>query len=162
MGYPIEAKCVGGREPIEVVIDRYQPQLQWTMFVTGAKQIAISIIMGASPPIVEFIERDDDYIKEMVKRGENFMRCVRDRMPPVALPAVPAPIDATKVYDMQGANEWAASAICWLETWQAAKDHDDAAAILKSLVPADAKKCHGYGVRVTRDRAGRLSLREDT
>ena len=34
------------------------------------------------------------------------------------------------------------------------------AKILKSLVPSDAKKCFGYDVQITRDRAGRLSLRE--
>src|SRR5262245_43762424 len=28
---PVEAKHVGGREPFEVVVDRYQPQMQWLM-----------------------------------------------------------------------------------------------------------------------------------
>src|SRR5262245_4031 len=35
---PIECKDVGGREPVEVIIDRYQPQMQWQMEITGAKQ----------------------------------------------------------------------------------------------------------------------------
>ena len=56
MGYALEAKHVGGREPIETIIERYQPQLQWVMFVTCTKQIAISIIMGANQPIARRIQ----------------------------------------------------------------------------------------------------------
>jgi hypothetical protein len=32
--------------------------------------------------------------------------------------------------------------------------------MLKELVPADAKKCTGHGVFISRNRAGNLSLRE--
>ena len=59
-----------------MVIDRYQPQMQWQMEITGAKQCMITVIMGANPPIVETIERDDAYIAEMLKRGQQFMDCV--------------------------------------------------------------------------------------
>lgn len=158
--YPVEAKHVGGREPVEVIIDRYQPQFQWVMFVTGAKQIAVTMIFGANQPIVEFIERAEEYITEMVKRGQQFMDCVTARREPVALPAVPPPVDATRVYDMSGNNRWAANAVEWLETKANAKRCKDAEIILKALVPDDAKKAFGHDVQITRDRAGRLSLRE--
>lgn len=159
-GYCVEAKHVGGREPINVIIDRYQPQLQWTMFVTGARKAAISIIMGASEPIVEYIDRDDQYIEEMVKRAKAFMHHVWNLTPPVALPSVASPVRPEKTYDMQGSNAWAADAVTWLSTKQARKDCEAAEKSLKGLVPADAVRCHGYGVVITRDRAGRLSLRE--
>src|SRR5262252_4257030 len=45
---PVECKHVGGREPIEVIIDRYQPQMQWQMMVTEAEQCALSVILGAN------------------------------------------------------------------------------------------------------------------
>jgi predicted phage-related endonuclease len=157
---PVECKHTGGREPVEVVIDRYQPQMQWQMMVTEASQCAISIILGANPPIIEFIERNDDYIDEMIQRGVQFMECVEKGTPPVALPAVPPPADAKLIYDMATSNQWASEADEWLDTREAASRNDDAAKILKSLVPADAKKCFGHGVQITRDRAGRLSLRE--
>jgi predicted phage-related endonuclease len=157
---PVEAKCVGGREPLELVIDRYQPQCQWLQEVTGAKQCALSIIVGANPPVVEFIDRDAEYAAEMIVRGRQFIDCVTARRPPVALPAVPPPIDVSKYYDMTGRNEWAASAATWLATKATARDCVEAEKYLKSIVPPDAKKCTGYGVVITRDRAGRLSLRE--
>jgi YqaJ-like viral recombinase domain len=157
---PVEAKHVGGREPIEVIIDRYQPQLQWQMEVCEASQAAISIIAGANEPIVEFIDRDEAYANEMIARGRQFMSFVERRVPPVVLPAVPAPIDANRIYDMTGQNQWASSAASWFEHRTSAELCADAVKILKSLVPPDAKKCFGHGVQITRDRANRLSLRE--
>jgi predicted phage-related endonuclease len=159
---PVECKHVGGREPLEVIIDRYQPQMQWQMVVTGAEQCGLSVIMGANEPIVEYIEADDDYAGEMIERAVAFMECVQRRRPPVALDPIAAPIDASKVYDFAGNNSWAASAADWLANKAGAELCKDAEKVLKSIVPADAKKCHGHGVQVTRDRAGRLSLREAT
>jgi predicted phage-related endonuclease len=156
----IECKHVGGREPLEVVIDRYQPQIQWQMECTAAEQCALSVIMGASEPIVEFIKRDDDYIQEMLNRGEQFMAFVERRTPPVTLPAVPPPVLATKSYDLGTNNLWASSAYVWLESHPHATACKDAEKTLKSLVPDDARKCFGAGVQITRDRAGRLSLKE--
>lgn len=160
LGCPVECKHVGGREPLEVIIDRYQPQMQWQMAVTGAAECALSVIMGANAPIVEFIPRDHEYIAEMIVRGKQFMDCVAKRRPPVALGPVAPPCDPTKVIDMVGNNSWGNSAAIWLSTKQAAKDCTDAEKVLKALVPADAKKCTGHSIQITRDRAGRLSLRE--
>ena len=90
MGYAIEAKHCGGREPVETLIERYHPQCQWIMFVTNTKTIALSIILGANEPIVEYLDRDEAYVAEMVKRGAQFMEHVRNRTPPVILaPAAP-------------------------------------------------------------------------
>ena len=50
---PIECKHDGGREPLEVIVERYQPQMQWQMECTGADQCALSVIMGASEPVVQ-------------------------------------------------------------------------------------------------------------
>lgn len=157
---PVECKHVGGREPLETVIDRYQPQMQWQMECTGAKECALSVIKGTDEPVVEYIARAPDYATEMIRRGEQFMRCVATRTPPLMLEAVPPPADAAKQYDMSGDNRWADAAATWLMTKQSARDCADAEKFLKSIVPADAKKCSGYGVTITRDRAGRLSLRE--
>lgn len=158
---PVEVKHVGGREPIEVVIDRYQPQMQWQMECTGADQCAISIIQGADAPLVEFIERDTAYADEMIARGAQFMACVRERRPPVALEPVPGPIgDAGKIYDMTTSEKWQRHALSWLQSKGAADTAKECEKVLKAMVPDDAKRCIGHGVRISRDRAGRLSLRE--
>jgi len=157
---PVECKHVGGREPLTTVIDRYAPQTQWQMEVTGAEQCALSIIVGANEPIVEWVQRDDDYAAEMIRRGGQFMRCIAMRTPPIALAPVPPPIEASKVYEMSD-DKWRAHAANWLQTNGAAEIAKKCERELKAMVPADAKLCHGWGVRISRDRAGRLSLREN-
>jgi predicted heme/steroid binding protein len=160
MSYAIEVKHTGGREPIETIIERYQPQLQWIMFVTNTKQAALSVIMGANQPIVEYIERDDDYIAEMVKRATAFMECVRTKTIPVDIAEpVPAPVPG-KVYDMSSSNSWSSEAYLWRENIAGKRLAEMAEKSLKALVPPDAKKCHGAGIYISRDRVGRLSLRE--
>lgn len=160
LGCPVEAKHVGGREPIEVIIDRYQPQMQWQMIVTNADQCALSVIMGANEPRIEYVEYNEEYCVELLRRAIQFWDCVQRKVPPVALPSAPPPADAHKIYDMTGNNEWAVHAANWLETRAAAELNADMAKSIKTLVPADAKKAHGHGVSITRNKAGTLSLRE--
>jgi len=158
---PVETKHVGGREPLATIIERYQPQCQWQAYVTGAPQTAMSIIQGADEPIIEFIRFDLAYAQVMVERGEMFLRCVEQRHPPVELDPVPSPIDATGLYDMASSNAWANYANVWLENEGARATADAAEKSLKEIVPPDAKRCFGHGVQITRNRAGRLSLRRE-
>jgi hypothetical protein len=88
---PVEAKHVGGFEPRERIIARYQPQLHWQMIVSGETRCALSIIEGAREPAVEIIERDSAYSAELWRRAEAFMQCVWNLTPPCALPPVTTP-----------------------------------------------------------------------
>lgn len=158
---PVEAKHVGGREPLERVIERYMPQLHWQMLCTDTAAAALSVIEGASEPVVERVALDAAYAAELWQRAEAFMECVRNLTPPVALAPVAAPVKAVRVIDMSGSNEWGDHAATWLETNASAKKAAAAEKSLKALVPADAAKAFGAGVAINRDRAGRLSLRKD-
>jgi hypothetical protein len=160
-GRPIECKHTGDREPVEVVIERYQPQLHFQMCCTNTNQCALSIIRGRAEPIIEEIELNYDYADELMRRGFQFMEFVKRKMPPVILPAVPPPVSKFIDYNMTGNDNWRRYAQQWLQTQGAAKSAEEASKVLKSLVPDNARKCFGDGVRVTRDRAGRLSLRTD-
>ena len=160
MGFIIETKHCGGWEKIETIIERYQPQLQWQMLVTGARRAAISVIQGASEPVIEWVHFDEEYAAELWKRAEQFMECVWSLTPPVAAPAVAAPVKPEKIYDMTGSNEWGANAATWIMHRQAAKDFDAATKAIKSIVTADAIKCSGYGISVTRSKTGALTIRE--
>jgi predicted phage-related endonuclease len=157
---PIECKHVGGREPIETIIARYQAQMHWQMIVTGARRCALSVIMGASEPIVEIIDGDAAYAAELLKRATEFIRCVWDLRKPFAQAAVTAPVKAEKTYDMTGNNSWGANAATWATTRQARKDNEAAEKELKAMVPSDAARCFGHAIEIKRDRAGRLSIKE--
>lgn len=157
---PIECKHCGGHEPFETLVERYHPQMHWQMIITGAEHCALSVIMGAREPVVEFVDRDTDYAAELMRRAEAFMRCVWTLTPPVDIaPPIAAPVPG-KTYDMTGSNEWGSEAAAWLENIAAKKRAECAEKALKGMVPADAIKCTGAGVQITRNRAGHLSLRE--
>lgn len=160
---PLETKHVGGREPFEVVVERYQPQIHWQMLCTRSEQCVLSVIMGANEPVVEFVPRDEEYAMELLRRGAQFMDFVRRRVPPVALDPAAPPVDPSKrkPYDFTGNNLWASQAADWLANHAAAIVAEAAEKALKELVPADANKVTGHGVKITCDRAGRKSLRVD-
>lgn len=157
---PVEAKHCGGFEKFEIVRARYMPQMQWQMLVTGAPKCALSVILGANEPVVEMVPLDVAYATELQARANTFMNCVWSFTEPLALPAVEPPAKVEKAYDMTGKNEWANFAVGWLQTHDAAKLAVAAEKKLKSLVPADAARCYGHGVEITRNRAGHLSLKE--
>lgn len=157
---PIECKHVGGFEPITKILERYAPQAHWQMIVTGATRCVFSIIEGAKEPIIEIVEYDDAYGKELMRRAIQFMECVSTLTPPVALAPVAAPVKAEKTYDMTGNNQWASEAVTWLLQRQPAKDFAASEKALKQLVPADAVKCLGHGITVNRNKAGSLTIRE--
>lgn len=157
---PIECKHVGGRESLETIYARYCAQRHWQMIVTGATECAMSVIMGANEPVIEFLPFDADYGRELWLRAEAFMLCVKTLTPPVAIAPVAAPVKPEKTYDMVGNNQWATEALNWTTTRQARKDNEAAEKVLKGLVPPDAMRCFGYQIEIKRDRAGRLSLKE--
>jgi len=156
---PVECKHVGGFEPREAVIARYQPQLHWQMIVTQTDAIALSIIEGAREPVVVELESDPAYRAELWERALLFMECVHNVTPPVPFAeAAPAVVPA-KAYDMTGNNAWAVLAASWLDTRDAARVAATAEKEMKKLVPDDALRAHGHGVEIKRDRAGRLSMK---
>lgn len=157
---PVEAKHVGGFEPRDRIVARYLPQVTWQMDVTGTKRAALSIIEGAKEPVIELVEWDAAYSAELWRRADAFMECVRSLTAPVAIEPVAAPVAAVIEYDFTGRNEWAAHAGAWIDNRTAAKAFAASEKGLKGLVPADAAKCTGHGIAITRDRAGRLSIKE--
>ena len=156
---PVECKAVGGREPLEVILERYQPQMQSQCAITGAAQCALVVSFGTQEPIIEYIPRDDEYVAELILRGRQFWQYVETGVSPVDMPAIAAPPLAIKSYDMTHNNLWASEAVTWLQTKASADACKDAEKVLKSLVPSDGRKAYGHGIYIVRDRAGRLSLR---
>lgn len=80
---PVEAKHVGGREPLQRILDRYRPQVEWQMLVTGSERAALSIIEGTKPPVVRIIESDPAYRAELWRRASAFWACVQTLTPPI-------------------------------------------------------------------------------
>ena len=157
----IEAKHVSGFEPLETIVARYTPQLMWQQYVTGSRLAVLSIIQGAREPVIEDVPLDDDYLAELLRRADEFWRCVVSLTPPVAPPPVAPPLPAAaRTIDMSGSNAWAAHASAWIEHRDGAVAFRTAEKEIKALVPEDASRAHGHGVEVKRARNGALRIGE--
>ncbi len=156
----IEAKHVGGFEPLNAVITRYMPQIHWQMYVTGCTLAVFSIIEGAKKPRLEDVPLDAEYLAELLRRADAFWECVEKLQPPVAMPAIEAPKIATREVDMSKPNAWASFAADWLANQDAAKTFNVATKELKALVPDDAARTVGHGIEVKRSRNGALRIGE--
>lgn len=157
---PVETKHVGGFEPIETVIQRYQPQVQWQMEVTGTKKCILSVIEGGRVPRLVPIDRNPEYADELMARANKLMVHVYDMTPPVVMDPIELKvISRLKDYVMTGNNHWAAAAADWLKHKDAAKSWDKSVELIKGLVANDAASATGYGIIARRDRANRISIK---
>lgn len=159
---PVECKHVGAYQKPDDIRARYQAQLHWQMMVTNTKKCVLSVIYGASEPVQEIVDFNEEYGAELAKRAEQFMHCVETLTPPVALPEVAAPvkIETYRKVDMSGSNSWAEHATIWITNKLTAKLFEIATKELKTLVEIDVGEAFGAGVIVTRNKAGSLSIKE--
>lgn len=162
---PVDAKHVSGRESIETVVERYTPQMTMQMLCTGATRSCLSIIAGAGEPVLEYIDLDRMYAMTLQQRGELFMASVRSGVPLFDMPEAgemePVKPISLRTVDMSRDNRWGDAGTDWLACREASVRAQRREKELKALMPPDARIAHGCGVRITRDRAGRLSLRVD-
>lgn len=159
-GCPIEVKHNNGFEPVQQVIDRYQPQMHWQMLCTQQKQCGFSIIRGTKEPEFYQVPMDRAYADEIVRRAKDFMEHVRNMTPPVHRePAVVPVFEATKTIDMSAHTGWAGMAANWLELKPIQQKFERINKDLKALVPGDVKLAHGAGITCTRSKAGSLTIR---
>lgn len=156
----IDCKAVGPWRKIDDVRALYLPQMVAQRACVGAARASLLVVAGGQEPVEEPLDWPEEYEAEVWQRVDAFWQCVLTLTPPVALPPVAAAVRAERIYDMLGSNEWTDAAVTWLDNRDAAKNAATAEKTLKQLVPADAAKAHGAGVQITRDRAGRLSLKE--
>jgi hypothetical protein len=157
---PVEAKHVGGFEPIEKVIERYQPQVQWQMEVTGSLKCILSVIEGGRVPRLVPIDRDVDYASELMARALRLMEHVWNMTEPVEMePRELKTISRLVDYNMTGNNAWAAAANDWLAHKETAKLWETSVETIKGLVANDAASATGYGIVARRDKANRISIR---
>lgn len=155
----IDCKAPGAYRNLDDVLAYYVPQMVVQRACVGASNAALLVVHGGAEPAEYPIDIPADYEAEVWTRIDQFWLCVETLTPPFAMTPVDAPVKPERTYDFTGRNEFAFEAAAWLENYQAGKTAAAAEKALKSMVPADAAKCHGHGVIITRNRAGHLSLR---
>jgi len=156
-----EAKHTSAFARSDEVLERYMPQLQHNMAVTGRERAVLSVIFGNHK--YEMIEVASDWLYqlELLEAEEEFWDCVQTGKEPVPLtpPPPPRPIGTREVC-LEGNNAWASAAFDWLQHRDAAKRHASAVTSIKSLVEADVARAFGHGIEAKRSRSGAITIRE--
>src|SRR6266498_81386 len=144
----------------EAAAEKHMAQLQHNMWITNAKESALSIITGGGKWVEITIPADPLYQHLLLTAEKKFWRCVESGEPPRLFGIEPprARVEAVRIVDMAGSNSWAEFAALYRTTRQAYVEHERAKTELKSLLPEDAKEAYGHGVRARRSRSGAVSF----
>lgn len=155
-----EAKHTNAFVKADEVLERYMPQLQHNMAVTGLEQAMVSVIFGNHKFEVFSVAADWLYQLELLEAEERFWDCVLrgDEPAVVEAPPPPRPIGTREVC-LEGNNAWASAAHDWLKHREGAKTHASACASIKSLVEEDVARAFGHGIEARRSKSGAITIR---
>ncbi len=143
---------------VEKAIEKYFPQCQHNMMVTGLPSSQLCILTGAAQWYKVEIEADIFYQVELLKAEKDFWDCVETGRIP-GNPVIEIEIkDRVKIVDMSESNEWASLAHELKRTITASKKHDAAKKAIKKLMPADALQAAGKGVTIKLSKDGKLLI----
>lgn len=161
---PFEAKHVSSftPDPINWAIAQYTGQIQHQLIVTGTDNAILSIMVGMKEPELVKFTLDHFWAEAYIARCKEFWSYVETDTPPPGAEPMPVsiPIEAMREVDYSTSNEFGSFAAQWLETKLAAKSFQEAEKELKKLVEPDVRKAHGYGIEITRSKAGALTIKE--
>jgi predicted phage-related endonuclease len=144
----------------EAAAEKYMPQLQHNMWVVTARKAVLSVITGGGKWVEITTHADPLYQHLVVTAERKFWRCVQNGEPPTLFGVEPPKprIEAARIVDMTSSNAWAEFAAIFSRTREAYQEHERARAELKNLMPEDAQKAFGHGIRAKRSKSGAVSF----
>jgi len=144
----------------EAAAEKHMAQLQHNMWVTNAKEAALSIITGGGKWVEITLPADALYQHLLITAERKFWRCVESGEPPRLFGIEPprARIAAVRIVDMSTSNSWAELAGVFRSTRSAFLEHERSKVELKALIPEDAKEAIGHGIRAKRSKSGAISF----
>jgi hypothetical protein len=140
----------------------YTSQVLMQMLCRQASRGVLLMSQWAGEPVEYEIEYDDAYVNEMLTRGHAFQLCVQALRQPYASPPL-VPPEKWRTIDLAQDNpNWAgemkAHIECWAQSCIAAIQHDEAAAAIRKLVPADCGRLVYGDFQIKRDKRGALRI----
>lgn len=140
----------------------YAAQLAVQRDCRGCKNALLLIsIMGHEPVEIE-VEADQAFIEEAYTRIAAFKICIDTITPPHPVEPVYPP-EKWRTIDLAFENpnwkeEMAEHLTVWASTKTPADQHAEAAAAIKALLPGDVGKLHFYGIHISRNKRGALTI----
>lgn len=159
-----EAKHTNAFANMDDIATRYYPQCQHGMLVGEMQECDLSVFFGNMKWEMLTLAADPFYQAELLEREIAFWLCVKQGIPPAALPQVMPPagvIEYRAPVDMNGNNEWANHACEWLENKEASMKFWKASDGIKAMVPQDVPIAKGHGVQAKRDKNGSIRITKE-
>lgn len=160
-----EAKHTNAWSTADAVISKNYWQLQHNMAVGEFEWSVISIIFGNHKWEAYDVEADEEEMLYLIAKEQEFWWYVENDTPPDDPQAIGEPaisFDEMREADLSQSNAWVSAATDWLENKDAAKKFEDAKSALKDCIEPDVKLAYGAGVKATRSKDGKISIKEQT
>ncbi len=142
----VEIKCPGKEDHMTAmkgeVPEKYYPQLQHQLFVTGLDMVYYFSYTPTSSKILE-VKREDYYIREMVAKSKKFHDCVMNFTPPEL---------TERDYVERSDKEWEALSSSYLNVQEKIKAlEEEEKSIRENLISiASSSNSIGYGIKLSK------------
>lgn len=145
---------------LEKAIQKYYPQLQHNMLVTGYERAFLSVITGGAQWVKAEVPADVFYQAQMLEAERDFWDAVQTGRHPNAVDVEqPDVVERVRVVDMTGSNEWASHAFDLIETKDHAAKHEKTKKLIKQLFPEDAIEASGHGIKLSRSKDNKVLVK---
>lgn len=162
--YGLECKHTNERATMRKQLERYMPQLQMYLEISGVSAMYFANIFGNSRYEYVKVSKNEEFIRRMFVHLKEFWGYVeRQEEPPHAMPHLSASIDQVPINDMVARdastdNYFNVIAAEYISTKEAAKQHASAAKDLKAMVGTDEREVYSDTLSVKRDARGSLRI----
>lgn len=162
--YGLECKHTNERATMKTQLERYMPQLQLYLEVSGVKAMYFANIFGNSRYEYVKVSRNEEFLQGMFVHLKEFWGYVeREEEPPQSMPYFSAGIDSIEINDMVARdatsdNYFAVRAAEYISTKEAAKEHAAAAKDLKAMVGMNEREVYNDALTIKRDVRGSLRI----
>lgn len=167
----LECKHTNANNTLENVIRKYMPQVQHYMQVAMMDEAYLSVIFGNGNRYEWCkIEYNNDYITMLYDMEKTFWdKHIQEDQEPENLKAeklIQEYSNDIKVndmirIDMEKNNEFVANAHTWRSTKIQYDQHRAVGKVLKELIPANCRLAEGGGIKISRTKAGHLTIKEN-
>lgn len=157
-----DAKHTNPFNPDNQILDDSYAQMQHNIEVSGTEGAELSVFYGNLRWARFSIERDRDYISELLQREEEFWSYVQKDTPPPADAAEAIKRydpNAPKIVDMRFNNAWQDAEVRWLEAQPWIVKSDSALEQLRGLIEGDVGFAYGNELVASRSKDNKLSIR---
>ena len=160
----IECKHTHSMNTMEHMIDFYMPQIQFYMYLSGAKQGLLSVIFGNRYDAV-VVDASADYQDQMLSQIKMFWDCVVHGSEPEDVNTILSklltdkiPINGKTKRDVSKSNSFTEATNAYMMFEDTAKKFESAKKLLKEEIKPDEAEIYNDVLSIKRDKRGSIRI----